>query len=354
MNRITKFLLVSFLLLSSLSFAQKVEILIVGSSHDNKPGFEKYDQVINKLKSFKPDMVFGEYVSPADYKALEPGTWGYQSLKKSEELVKGTKQESDQLIERRIQKAIQSLNKFPYYHKVRMDLARDYILLNDKANAEYQVFLIETEMKKGFGKEELEYYTQRFVNADTLKKLRLFRPSSEYTNIFFPMMYALKQDKIYAMDCQKYDKPWNMAWAKADSAIKLLEKKAKADSLSPEANTLKAIEKYSDYSEDDKKKMTPSPYFNMASPRYSELNDAWNFYGGRHFYGYAGFPDQEIKAMYAQWNLRNEGMSANVLRQVKERKAKRVLIAVGAAHRKIMEEILSKDPNVSIVTYSSL
>ncbi|RZK81784.1 MAG: hypothetical protein EOO92_04080 [Pedobacter sp.] len=354
MYTIAKSLLIVIMLSAGSSFAQKVEILIVGSSHENKPGYEQYDQVINKLKNFKPDMVFGEYLSPADYKALEPGTWGYQSLNKAHEfLAKGNKENEKQL-SKKIEKATRQLNKFPYYHKLRMDLAVDYIVQGDRANADYQFYVIENEMKKAFGKEEMAYYTQRFVNLDTLKKLRLYRAVSEYTNIYFPLLHALKQDKLYSMDCQKYDKPWSKAWAETDSAIKVMEKKAKSDSLSAEAKTLAAIEKYSSLTADDKKSMTASPYYNMSVPRYAELNDAWNFYGGSHFYGYAGFPDQHIKDMYVQWNLRNEGMCANVLKQVKEMKAKRVVVGVGAAHRKIMEDILSKDPDVTIVSYSKL
>ena len=354
MNKLAKSLVLALLLSTSISYAQKVEILIVGSSHENKPGYEKYDQVIAKLKNFQPDMVFGEYVSPEHYQALEPGTWGYQALKKAQAKFGSAKSMDVAALGKKVEKANQSLRKFAFYHKVRMDLASNYVLLNDRANAEYQFYLIENEMKKAFGKEEMNYYTERFGNVDSIKKLRLYWPSSEYTNIYFPLLYALKQDKIYAMDCQKYDKPWSNAWGKADSAIKLLEKKAKEDTLSAEAKTLRAIEKYSSISEEDKKQMTPSPYFNMASARYSELNDAWNFYGGSHFYGYPGFPDESVKGMYKYWNLRNEGMCANVLRQAKAQHAKKVIVAVGAAHRKVMEEILSKDPNVTIVSYSKL
>ncbi len=342
------------MLSASNSFGQKIEILIVGSSHENKPGDENYSEVINKLKAFKPDMVFGEYLSPKDYLALESGTWGYLALNKAKErLVKSTPANEKQ-INQRIEKATKALNKFPYYHKLRMDLAINYLSQNDRANAEYQIYLIENEMKKSFGAEEKEYYARHFVNADSLKKVRIYRPLSEYTNIYFPLLYALKQDKLYTMDCQRYDKPWSLAWSKADSAIKLMEKIAKADSLSAEAKTLSAIEKYSSLSKEDKKNMTSSPYYNMATQRYGELNDAWNFYGGSHFYGYTGFPDQFIKDMYAQWTLRNEGMCTNVITQAREMKAKRVIVGVGAAHRKIMEEILAKNSDVKIVSYNQL
>ncbi|MGN7204492.1 DUF5694 domain-containing protein [Pedobacter sp. SAFR-022] len=342
------------LLFSTGVVAQTTEILVLGSDHENKPGAEDYDMVVRKLTNFKPDMVFGEYLSPADYEALEPGTWAFQGMKKSKEFIAKTYRQTPKNLNKKIQEAQSALQKFPYLHKVRMDLTAWYIMQSDRGNADYQIYLIEHEMKKHFGKSEMAYYTQHFGNLDSLKKLRLYRPLSEYTNIYFPLLYGLKQNQIYPMDCQKYDRPWSEAWAKADSAFKVLRTKAKADTSSAEAKTYAAIIKYSNLTPEDEKHMTKSPYYNMAHPRYAELNDAWNFYGGSRFYGWAGFPDQHIKDMFAQWTLRNEGMCANVLRQAKANHAKRVIVGVGAGHRKLMEDILAKDPNVKIVSFLDL
>lgn len=335
-------------------FAQTMEIVVVGSDHENKPGAEDYAMVTGKLVKFKPDMVFGEYLSPADYEALEPGTWAYEGMKKAKDYVARTYTKAPKNLGKKIKEAQRALSRFPYYHKVRIDLAAWYIMQSDRANADYQIYLIEHQMKKRFGKEEMAYYTERFGNLDSLKKVRLYRPLSEYTNIYFPLLASLKQNNIYPMDCQKYDRPWSEAWAKADSAMKALRQKAKADTGSAEAKTFAAIVKYSELTEEDKKNMTKSPYYNMAHPRYAVLNDAWNFYGGTSFYGWAGFPDQHVKDMLTQWTLRNEGMCANVLRQAKAEGAKRVVIGVGAGHRRIMEDILSRDPNVKIVSYMDL
>lgn len=350
---ITTLLSLLLFLTSQVLFAQKMEILIVGSSHENQPGVENYEMVVGKLKSFDPDMVFGEYLSAEDYDALRPGTYAFGGLKKAQALIGRSYPVQVKNLEKKIASANKSLNNFGYLHKLRMDLASYYVMQRDRANAEYQIYLIEHHMKKTFGKEEMAYYTEHFGNRDSLQKARLYYPFSEYTNIYFPLLFALKQDKLYAMDCQKYDAPWSAAWGRADSVFKILKAKAK-DSSSAEAKTLAAIALYSNLTDEDKKRMTSSPYFNMSHDRYSELNDAWNFYGGSHFYGWAGFPEQEVKEMIAQWTLRNEGMCANVLRQAKEKKASRVIVGVGAAHRKIMEDILSRDPDVKIVSYKDL
>lgn len=357
MKNLMKTLLILAVLLPTIyssSFAQKIEIMVVGSSHENKPGEEDYAAVVRRLQQFNPEMVFGEYLSATDYNKLDSGGWGYKTLQKRREYIERHFPEKVKSIDKKIAEANKSLMKFPYYHKLRMDLASYYIKTDDRANSDYQIYVLENEMKKSFGPEEARTYKQLFGNADTLKKLGFERRTSEYANIYFPLVYALKLDKMYPMDCQKYDVPWSKAWRKAAAAIEELEKKAAQDPASEEAKTLAAIEKYSSLTEDDKKQMSKSPYTNMATSRYADLNDAWNFYGGTHFYGYAGFPTEHVKGMFEQWALRNETMSTNVLRQVKEKKVKRVVVGVGAAHRRAMEEFLAKDPDVKIVSYNDL
>lgn len=269
------------LLLTIPSFAQKLEIMIVGSSHDNPPGYDNFEKIVDKLKSFKPDMVFGEYVPDKDSSVME----------------------------------------------------------SDRADAEYRAYVLSLSSKE---------------SIDSLQKSGLYRPASEYMNIFFPLIYSLGQSKIFPMDCQRYKEEWSRQWKLAATAFTALEKNAQSDSSSAEAKTFFAIKKHGSLTDDDRKKMSTSEYANMAHVRFAELIDAWNFYGGSKFYGYPGFPDAAIKGMYEQWTLRNEGMCDNVLKQAKAMKAKRIVVGVGAAHRKIMEEIFSKDPQVKIVSYLDL
>jgi hypothetical protein len=269
------------LLCAEASFAQKLEIMVVGSSHDNPPGYDDFDKIVDKLKSFKPDMVFGEYVADEDSKLMQ----------------------------------------------------------SRRADAAYQAYILSRKRKE---------------SIDSLQKAGLYRPTSEYVTIFFPLIYSLGQSKIFPMDCQRYNEEWSRQWKLAAMAFTALEKKAEADSSSAEAKTFFAIKKHQSLTDDDRKTMSTSEYENMAHARFTELIDAWNFYGGSKFYGYPGFPDAAIKGMYEQWTLRNEGMCDNVLKQAKAMKAKRIVVGVGAAHRKIMEDILSKDPQVKIVSYLDL
>ena len=346
----------ALLILISIAFASKaqIEIVIVGSSHNNSKSTQNFQAVIDKLKNFKPDMVFGEYIPAADYSKLEDDNWAKKGFKAKVNYIEKLNPETNKNSSTLIKKNQKALLSAPNYHQTRMHLAVEYAKIWDRGNFDYQVYVLDNYMKPNFGNEEKAAYNKMFGGTDSLKKLNVLRPGSEYNKIFFPLIYQLGQNQIYNMDCQAYDKPWGIAWGKTDSIFKILAAKVKTDTLSAEAKTLKAIEKYSSYADEEEQKFKDDEYAGMNTDKYAELNDAWNFYGGTKFYGYAGFPTETVKEMIAQWTLRNEGMCKNVIEQAKAKKAKRVVVGVGAAHRKIMEEILAKNKDVKIINYNEL
>ncbi|WP_421945980.1 DUF5694 domain-containing protein [Pedobacter sp.] len=346
----------ALLILIGLAITSKaqIEIVIVGSSHNNSKSTQNFQAVIEKLKNFKPDMVFGEYIPAGDYAKLDDSNWAKKGFKTKVNYIEKLNPETAKNSSSLIKKNQKALSSFPNYHKTRMDLAVEYAKTWDRGNFDYQVYVLDNYMKPNFGKEEKAAYDKMFGGTDSLKKLNILRPGSEYNKIFFPLIYQLGQNQIYNMDCQTYDEPWSVAWGKTDSIFKILSAKAKADALSPEAKTIKAIEEYSSYADEEEKKFKDDEYAGMNTDKYAELNDAWNFYGGKKFFGYAGFPTETVKEMIAQWTLRNEGMCKNVIDQAKAKKAKRVVVGVGAAHRKIMEEILAKNKDVKIISYNEL
>ncbi|RQO63878.1 hypothetical protein DBR40_26885 [Pedobacter sp. KBW01] len=357
MKIITKFSLALFLLIgvSVKSNAQnQIEIVIVGSAHDNSKSTQNFQLIIDKLKNFKPDMVFGEYLPKSDYAKLEADNWARKAFDKGQNYLEKRNPENVKNLSTQIKKDKKALASFAYYHKTRMNLAVNYAKNWDRGNADYQIFVLENYMKNSFGKEEQAAYNKMFGGTDSLKKFGFYRTGSEYAKIYFPLIYQLKQDQIYNMDCQTYDKPWSIAWAETDSLSQILIKKAKADSSSPEGATMKAIEAYWSYTPEEEKAFNADAYAGMNTTKYGVLDEAWNFYGGPHFYGYAGFPTESVKAMIAQWTLRNEGMCKNIIEQAKTKKAKRVVVGVGASHRKWMEEILVKNPDVKIINYNDL
>lgn len=357
MNRklLFSFLTITFLSSSLKSIAQdKIEIVIVASSHDNGSSKQDFQAIINKLKNFKPDMVFGEYIPAKDYATLARDHWAVEGFQKRYDYVTKLNPKTAKHLDKEIQKERTALNSYPFYHSDRINLAVNYAKNWDRGNADYQIFVIENYMKSKFGKEELAKYVNDLGGSDSVKKVGFYRPNSEYNKIYFPLIYQLKQDRIYNMDCQTYDKPWGEAWGRTDSLNKILVAKAKADSTSAEAKTVSAIEAYSQFTPEEAKIFNADTYAGMNSEKYGVLDESWNFYGGSHFFDYAGFPTEGVKAMIVQWLLRNEGMCKNIVDQAKAKRAKRVVVGVGASHRKWMEEILAKNTEVKIVNFNDL
>lgn len=334
---------------------EPLEILIVASAHQNKSAPEKYRPVIEKLKQYNPDMVFGEYLSAPDLQAaLEVGYYNKKYDEKRMAYLLSLNPKPTKSAPKQIAKAYRALAKNENQHQTRMNLARNLYLNHDRGNGEYQLFVLETQLKEQFTEKDIAEHLQLFGASDSLKKQGLVRETSEYQKIFFPLVYELKHPQIYPMDCQKYDKDWNQAWGSAMVKMQELEKKAKADSASAEGLTLKRINTFFETGWKEAYTSKLSGYAFMNSAGYARMDAAQNFYGGPAFYGAAGFPTEEVKQMIHFWNLRNQGMCENVVRQARQKGAKKVVVAVGSSHRSWMEDILKTMPHVKLVNYNEI
>jgi len=350
------FIVLAFILCATtiVKSQNQIEIVIVASSHDNPKPAEAYKYVVDKLKNYNPDMVFGEYLSSEDLKtALEAKYWGTKRFEQKYKylLARNPKAANNK---GHNEKAYQALGKFAYYHKTRTDLARNLFFNYDLANADYQLYVLAQLMQPKFGKGEQAYFQKVFGGIDSLQKVGFLRNASEYNKIYFPLVYQLGHDRIYAADCQKYDGNWNQAWAKTDSLIKVMYATAKADTASAEAQVVKAIQDYDQRAEQKSKEIDTETYGFMSTDLYAEYNEVVNFYGGPKFYDMAGFPKEAVLEMLHWWQKRNEGICENIVRQAQEHSAKKVVMAVGAAHRKGMEEVFAKMPNVKVKNYNDL
>ncbi|WP_192821311.1 DUF5694 domain-containing protein [Rufibacter sp. LB8] len=334
---------------------EPLEILIVASAHQNTLAAEKYRPVIEKLKKYNPDMVFGEYMSSPDHKAaLEAGYWNKANDEKRLAYLRSLSPKQTKTSPKHITKAYAALAKNPNNHQARMQLARDLYFTHDRGNAEYQFFVLETQLLPQFNQQQQASYRQQFGLSDSLKSRSIVRVNSEYHKIFFPLVYELKHPQIYPMDCQKYDNDWNQAWGSAAVLMKEMEQKAAADSTSAASQTQKRINQFMEAGWKDAYANKLSGYAFMNSAGYAKIDAAQNFYGGPTFYGAPGFPTQEVQQMIHFWTLRNQAMCENIIRQAKEKGAKKVVVAVGSSHRSWMEDILKTMPGVKLVNYNEI
>ncbi|TDO22390.1 DUF5694 domain-containing protein [Pedobacter duraquae] len=355
MKRLRIFFVISVLLAAcQATFAQQqIEIMVLGTSHDNpaKDSLE-YQKVQARLLAFNPDFVAGEYVLRGDYMKLSPDsyrrTYSDKIIAYIDQRNPGLKYNAKD-----VKKAEMALKKSANFHKIRIDLALQYIRNYDFANAAYQVFLLEKYYKPFFGKEELSYYNTHLGTTDSLKKIGLFRETSEYTTIIFPMLKKQNLDVLYAMDCQTYDLEWSKAWDMVARVYPYIPRIAKLDPKSEEGRVKKRIDSTYKALEAEAAKSGLTGYALLNTETSGRYHDLENFYGGPSMLGFSkAYPDDLVKEMLKYWMLRNEGMASNAITQIRQQGAKRAIIVAGAGHQKWLSDLLRKEKDVKLVNYN--
>ena len=345
-----------FLLLATLSVTsraqtvkadQPLEILLIGASHDyGKTPVEHFDYPLNKAFAFQPDAVFSEDLSPGDYDALT-SYWNKDALEKRLAYIRSHAYPDPENSDPFIQQIYRLLREHPNDHQDRMKLARALYLTHDFGNARYQLYKL-NQARDAFGREEQQAYRAILGEPDSLYRSR----SSEYHNIFFPLLDKVKQDRILPMDCQQYDLLWQTAWNSTDSLYRKWEADLRADTSSLAARRYAAYQNrltaLNNQRQQAAKAGTQTQFMN--GPEGDEFLYIANFYGGQHLAGAAGFPEKELADMLHYWQLRNEGMCRNLVSRARLVGAKRIVVGVGSNHRKIMVDILRTMPNVSVFT----
>ncbi|WP_157530527.1 DUF5694 domain-containing protein [Hymenobacter norwichensis] len=335
---------------------QPLEVVIVATSHYNGSKPAEYRPVIEKLKAYRPDMVFGEYLTAVDAQQLPADQAMARSYQRWQKYLQRRELTATPLTAKQAAAAQRRLRKAPTLVRPRVDLARYYTAGYDRGNAEYQLYLLEEPLKGLLTAADRTYYTQAFGPADSLRKVKLVRPLTEYHTIIFPLLHELGQEQIFGMDCQRYDGPWNTASGQAYTQYVALQKGFKVDSTTAQAATYRRIDgaKTAYFAHLNTAPTDADAYRLLNTPAYEKLDAALNFYGGEALYGAPGFPTQAVQDMHVQWKLRNQGMCENVVRQARAQKAKRVLVAVGASHGQAMREILAQMPQVRVRIYNDL
>ena len=326
---------------------QPLDILLIGASHDyGSYPVEHFDYPLNKALSFSPDAVFSEDLSPQDYEALAD-YWNKATVEKRLTYISRHLSPNPVNPDQFIRQTYQLLRQHPNDHAARMELARVLYLSHDFGNARYQLYRLD-QARQTFTQQEQEAYRTLLGEPDSLYRSQ----SSEYHNIFFPLLDKLKQDRILPMDCQQYDLPWQVAWNKADSLFNRWEAGLKTDTTSTAARRYAAVMSRMDELNNQRKQAakTGNETQFMNGPAGDEFLYIANFHGARHLAGAAGFPDKALQDMLHYWQLRNEGMCRNLVSRARLAGVRRVVVGVGANHRKAMITILRTLPQVTVYT----
>ena len=352
--KITFLLFINFLLVlnfDSLS-QKKVEILLIGTSHNYELNVTNdFDYVKEAVRNFKPDIFCTEYLSKDNESQSVIETYYGERMTQRRDLLLAKKPIEEKDIPEIIKKSYKTLKANPDSKQARVDLAHALYLNEDLGNAHYQIYQL---MKADLSKEESDYLSNTFDVKDSLIKYTC-RKNNEYTNLVFPLADELNIQKLYGFDCQRFDPLWNIAWEKSDSLYTAFEDKLKADTNDLNSKkSLKTIDAFMKEYYASQKRLraayqegTQIHFFNTKE--FDDLAE-WGDFLREDIYQLEGFPLEAYQEKRKYWQQRNEQMVQNTLKAIKQSKAKKVVVFVGASHRRLLAQMFERNPNVSVKT----
>jgi len=348
-----KYLLMLLVFWSVELHAQKLEILLIGVSH-NYSSYPKQDfaDIYRKIEQFKPTAFFGEFLSKAD----EQNVMDYWCKKDNLHRLKILRQNRN-IPALQLPKTIDSLNTIikqkPDDFKSRTDLAHAYYLNEDVANGHYQYWQVFNHLQQ-HADADLSTYLDKLLSPkqDTTGRSMKRLITSEYALIAFPMMHKLGITTLYAMDCQDYDLNWNASWAAVDEKFAAFRKDTTKVFQSELYSHFKSInDGFKRYDEAEKSSSKVTEWLN--TPEASIISASGDFYLPE-MYDMKNFPKVEMLSKIHWWIMRNQGMCNNVIHRAKAAGARKVVVIAGANHRKYMQDIFEHMPGVKVQNINQL
>lgn len=342
-----KYTLFLLFLISVNTYGQKVEVLLIGVSHNygNSPQ-QDFSTIYNKIRNFKPTAFFGEFLSKEDERNILDYWCKDDNVKRLEILKKSRNIDTEQL-----PNTIDSLKKSillnPNDYQLKADLAHAYYLNQDVSNAHYQYWQVFNHLQKKANK-ELENYVNELLSPDldvtgrSMKRLK----TSEYAFIAFPMMQEMKIPELIPMDCQDYDLNWSASALAFHNKFETFKK----DTLASCAKELQEIltkrdKGFEKYSSKEKNSNHLTEWLNTEEA--SAILASGDFYFPE-LYDLNGFPKEEMLSQIHWWIRRNHVMCENVVNRARSLNNEKVTVIVGANHRKYMQDIFAKMLDVTV------
>ncbi|HMI05120.1 MAG TPA: DUF5694 domain-containing protein [Pedobacter sp.] len=341
-----KYSIFLILFVSINGYAQQVDILLIGVSH-NYSNYPQQDLsgIYNKIKRFEPTAFFGEFLSKEDERLVMDYWCKQDNIKRLEILRKNRNIATEAL-----PKTIDSLRKLsllnPKDYRIKTELAHAYYLNQDVANGHYQFWQVFSNLWKT-PDTELENYVNKLLSPqmDTTGRSMKRLKTSEYALIAFPMMLEMKIQELLSMDCQDYD----LNWVASSIAFNNKFQPFKKDTVTSYANELKTILAKRDkgFEKDagiEKNSKTVTEWFNTDEA--SAIFASGDFYFPE-MYDIKNFPKEEMLSQIHWWLMRNKGMCDNVVNRARALGLNKVVVLAGANHRKYMQDIFKTMPNVT-------
>jgi hypothetical protein len=160
------------------------------------------------------------------------------------------------------------------------------------------------------------------------------------------MMLELKIQELLPMDCQDYDLNWGASWVAFDAKFDAFKKDTSASIGKELRSCLNNIDKgFEKYASIEKTSNNITEWLNTNEA--SIISASGDFYLPE-MYNMKNFPKEEMLSKIHWWIMRNKGMCDNVVNQARALGLKKVVVLAGANHRKYMQDIFDKMPNVTV------
>lgn len=342
-----KYIFYLFFLISINVKAQDLEVLLIGVSHDySKYPAQDFSSIHQKIRKFKPDVFFGEFLSKEDER-LVMDYWCKQP-----NIARLKKLRSNRTIkEISLQHTIDSLKKRskqqPNDYHVKVDLAHAYYLDQDVANGHYQFWQVYNFLRNK-PNAELENYIEKLLSprVDTTGRSMKRLKTSEYAYIAFPMMQELGIEELMSMDCQDYDLNWQASWGAFDARFVSFRNDIADSSKNHLKSALITIDNgFEKYATIEKSSNKITEWLNTDEA--AEISASGDFYLPI-MYNMNGFPKEEMLSKIHWWIMRNKGMCYNVISRAKMVGAKRVVVIAGSNHRRYMQDIFDTIDTIKV------
>jgi hypothetical protein len=342
-----KYIIFLFLFVSVGARAQQVDVMLIGVSH-NYSKYPKQDflAIHQKIRNFKPDAFFGEFVSKEDERLVMDYWCKADNIKRLKMLMNNRAIPAATL-----NKTIDSLKRLsrskPNDYRVKTDLAHAYYLDQDVANGHYQYWQVFNRLRQS-PDAELEKYVNKVLSPqlDTTGRSMKRLKTSEYAVIAFPVMQERKIRELLSMDCQDYDLNWSASWAAFDAKFNVFRKDTAAAFKKELKSNLTAISNgFEKYGTVEKTSNNVTEWLN--SDEAAAISASGDFYLPE-MYDMKNFPKEEMLSKIHWWIMRNKGMCNNVVNRARMAGAKKVVVIVGANHRKYMQDIFNTMQNVRV------
>ncbi|MBO9562500.1 MAG: hypothetical protein J7621_06995 [Niastella sp.] len=342
-----KYLIFFIFFISINAYAQQVDIMLIGVSHNySQYPTQDFSGIHNKIKKFNPNAFFGEFLSKEDER-LVMDYWCKQDNIKRLKMLMNNRSIAAALLP----KTIDSLKKLslsnPKDYRVKTDLAHAYYLNQDVANGHYQFWQVFNNLQQT-PDAELESYVNKLLSPqlDTTGRSMKRLKTSEYAFIAFPMMQEMGIHELLPMDCQDYDLNWGASWAAFDTKFNVFRKDTTTFFRKELKFSLDKINNgYEKYERIEKSSKNVTEWLNTDEA--SAISASGDFYLPE-MYNMANFPKEEMLSKIHWWIMRNKGMCENVVNRARKAGAKRVVVIAGANHKKYMQDIFKTMPNVRV------